>query len=235
MKKILFMLVAAVATVVMSNNAHAIIVLSTNVGGNANIGVNGSLVNPITIDNALKTISIDVDFLKAGVPFSLGFNATGAGTILFPDSAVYTVTLTTKNSITPFNTGLGFAMNGFDLTVSDPPGSPIVAIDSLPSSPNPTSNSFAAITAGNPLAGVGGFRFGGFNGGGGEIFNGQTATNTFSLAVVSTAAASNQNFALNFTANPEPATLLLGSLVMIPAGFIARRRRKAALEVVKAV
>ena len=235
MKKILFMLVAAVATVVMSNNAHAIIVLSTNVGGNANLGVNGSLVNPIVIDNVLRTITIDTAFLKSGVPFSLGFNATGDGTVVAPESAVYAVTLTTLNSITPFNTAAGFAMNGFDLSVGDPPGSPIVVIDSLPSSPNPTSDKFAAITAGNPLAGSGGFRFGGFNGGGGEIYNGQTATNTFSLAVVSTAGKSNQNFTLNFTANPEPATLLLGSLVMIPAGVIARRRRKAALEIVEAV
>lgn len=235
MRRLFGVLAAALVAVVTGPSASAVIVLSTNVGGNANLGVNGSLVNPIVINNAAGTISIDVDFLKAGASFSLGFNATGDGTILVPDSKVYTVTLTTKNSITPPNMSLGFAMNGFDLTVSDAPGSPIVVVDGLPSSPNPTSDKFAAIAAGNPLAGVGGFRFGGFNGGGGEIYFGETATNTFRLAVVSTAAGSNQNFTLNFVANPEPASLLLGGLAMVSGGFALRRRRKTVAESIEAV
>jgi hypothetical protein len=234
MKKLLFFFVATVATVLTSSDASAVLV-TRNVAGDTGLGTNGNLIGAgVVIDQGAGTIDIDVEFLKAGVPFSLGFNVAGNGTILAPDSRVYTVTLKTKNSISPANMSLGFAMNGFDLSVSDPFASPIVAVDGLPSSPNPTSDKLAVVVPGNPLSGAGGFRFGGLNGGGGEIYFGETSTQTFRLAAISTANGSNQNFTLNFTANPEPATLLLGSLAMIPAGVALRRRRKAQQDVVEA-
>lgn len=67
---------------------------------------------------------------------------------------------------------------------------------------------------------------------GGEIYNRQTAISSFGLSHFDSGAADTMDFTMTFVANPEPATLLLGTLAMIPAGLVIRRRRKAAAEVV---
>ena len=62
------------------------------------------------------------------------------------------------------------------------------------------------------------------------LFGQTAANNTFSFTMNwggSTGAAVG---ALNFVANPEPTTLLLGSLVLAPAAWVVRRRRKANAE-----
>jgi hypothetical protein len=74
---------------------------------------------------------------------------------------------------------------------------------------------------------TGGFRWGGLAGGGARLAPAAIANNTFVYRVnwASSAAGSST---LNFVANPEPTTLLLGSLVMAPAAWVIRRRRQAA-------
>ena len=216
MKTIVIFGLTAILSLVASQPAQAILI--TRVAANDALG-GAVTVNSVVISAALKTIAIDVDILKAGTLFSLGFNAATEGAI-FPEFSTYAVTVTMKNMITPFNTALGFAMNGFDVDVVDPGGNPILGIT------GPfASDKFAVVMPNIPS----GFRFGGLNGGGGEIYFGQTAISSFSLGAVSFAAA-NQNFGLTFVANPEPTTLLLGGLAMIPAAVAARRRRKLALE-----
>lgn len=81
-----------------------------------------------------------------------------------------------------------------------------------------------------------GYRFGGLNGGGHALSNGGTWTVKFTYELVNGGAnpAAPRFASLNFTANPEPTTLLLGSLAMIPAAVVARRRRKAASELIEA-
>ncbi len=206
----------AILSLIASQPAQAILI--TRVAANDALG-GAAVINSVVINQGLRTIAINMDILKANTLFSLGFNAATEGGI-FPENTSYAVTVTMNNLITPFNTALGFAMNGFDVDVVDPGGNPILGIN------GPfASDKFAVVMPNIPS----GFRFGGVNGGGGEIYNGQTAISSFSLGAVSFAAA-NQNFGLTFVANPEPTTLLLGGLAMIPAAVAARRRRKLALE-----
>ncbi len=79
-----------------------------------------------------------------------------------------------------------------------------------------------------------GFRFGGLNGGGiGASYNGgpiSTAAFTWSTSSAGLSAAS-----LQFTANPEPTTMLLGGLALIPGAVVIRRRRQQKLANTEAV
>lgn len=231
MKRFWSLAAAAVAVVVCSTAAQAALTLSA---GTHTFNSNGALFGGgVAVNNVARTISVDLDFLKAGGAIDIGFDVTSTDDTV--DTHNYLVTVTSRNSITPSNTSLGFAMNGFDVLVVDPAGGPLAG---LRNTPRPTSDKFAALpVVGNPLAGVGGYRFGGFLGGGGEIYNGQSAINTFTVRVAGDGAGLTPNgFSLRFTANPEPTTLILGSLVMAPAAFALRRRRKVqAQESVEAV
>ena len=89
--------------------------------------------------------------------------------------------------------------------------------------PKPTST-YNTVNLHTPTA----LLFGGANGGGGELYTGQTATFTFSIDVpdyngIFTAG----TFMLTMTANPEPASLALAGLAMVGGAFMAKRRRKA--------
>ncbi len=181
------------------------------------------------------TISFDLEVLKLHTPvnFNLTLGALAGG--LSGTSSItsnYLVTINVKNSLTPANGGQDY-LNGFDLVNS---GSPTgVSTASLDFDLAPTSNVFAVQYAGGANI-PSGYRFGGLNGGGGAIYNtgggpGGVAQVTFGYVLVGRNAGSAN---LSFTANPEPATLLLGSLALIPAGMVARRRRKAAQELAEA-
>lgn len=68
--------------------------------------------------------------------------------------------------------------------------------------------------------------FGGLNGGGGEFYNTQTGTFTFSLHIPSGVSGT---FGFSLTAMPEPTSLVLGSIGMVALGGIGYRRRKKQL------
>lgn len=74
----------------------------------------------------------------------------------------------------------------------------------------------------------GGFRFGGLNGGGiGATYNGRPAAiATFQW---NTSGAALTQASLTFTANPEPGTMVLAGMALLPLGVVSRRRRKAAI------
>lgn len=92
---------------------------------------------------------------------------------------------------------------------------------------NPTSTYNAAYGSG---LGATTLIFGGLQGGGGDLYFGQTATFTFTIDVPNSAVplfAPNQSFTLTMVPNPEPTTLLLSAIPLAAAGFWARRRRVA--------
>jgi hypothetical protein len=123
-------------------------------------------------------------------------------------------------------------MNGFD--VGTGPRSGGVLANALVYPTAPTSDVFfVEFNGGDNIPG--GFRFGGLSGGGATIGGpSQTATSSFTYKVfwgnsgVGTSS-------ITFVANPEPATLLLGSLVLAPAAWVVRRRRKAAAAGVESI
>jgi hypothetical protein len=224
MKRVLFLCVAAVAAVCVSSEANAVLVTrNTALDVNVGVGLNAT-INTVSVVGT--NILVDVNVLKAHVPFSLGFNIDYDTAGTDPQNTNYTVTVNMQNLVSPGNTGLGFAMNGYDYSITDGAGGPTQGFL------GPfTSTVFAP--GGNLGGGV--RRFGGILGGGGQINAGGVSNETFRLFTSANSSDPSSTFALNFTANPEPATLLLGSLAMIPAGVALRRRRKAQQDVVEAV
>lgn len=169
-------------------------------------------------------VEIDLDVKQLHLPVQLTFTYGARG-----DSPVitnYSVTLRVKNSVVDASQALDF--NGFDLVNT---GIFSGGLTSAGLNPNVaiTSNVFAAEYSGAYNI-TNGFRWGGLLGGGTRLAPGATATTSFVYAVTYLGNNGAGTSALNFTANPEPATLLLGSLVLAPAAWVVRRRRKAAAE-----
>ena len=183
------------------------------------------------VSSTATNIEMNLTVLKNHTPFAIIFtSAAGAG------SNLYTVKLNVTNAITGGGAS-GDYMNGFDITelAADTNG-----VTSGLQSDTPTSDYFALEMVNGAdtfnLPAPDSFRFGGINGGGAALYNGDpTVSVTFKYLVSKNGNASPGTSRLNFTANPEPATLLLGSLAMIPAGVALRRRRKAQQDVVEAV
>ena len=173
------------------------------------------------IGSGAVTIDLNVFQLHTPIRLTINYGARGAGQF----GADYAITLRVTNSITAIGPNLDF--NGFDLTNNAAVTGGVSSAGLFAGAPI-TSNAFGVEYSGG-LNIPNGFRWGGLLGGGPRLAPGATATNTFVYRVVwsSTSAGSS---ALNFTANPEPATFLLGSLVMAPAAWVIRRRRKAAAE-----
>ncbi len=177
------------------------------------------------------SVTIDLDVKQLHVPvvltFTIAAGGVDSGGVLRDTSSSftnYTLTLNVKNSI-PASAGIDqLNFKGFDLTTE------LIGqgAQQLLGSVKPTSNVFAVEYKGTRNI-SGGFRWGGLAGGGATLAAGSTAVNTvvWSISYDNQAATT---AGLNFTANPEPATLLLGSLVLAPAAWVVRRRRKAAAE-----
>ncbi|MBB3206305.1 hypothetical protein FHS27_002114 [Rhodopirellula rubra] len=196
------------SVVCWASPAQAILV--TYVPGNNVLGGNAS-VNSVSIDNTAKTIGIDLSFLQLHQPIQLGFNAQAELSTPPFVAETYTVTLTSTNLASHPMNGFDASVGGFAGTLAGSVNTPL------------TSNSFA-IEPQPPTTFV---RIGGLNGGGGQIVPGQTAISSFALSLANFGAAGNSsNFTIGLTANPEPATLLLGAMVTVPGVIAARRRRR---------
>ena len=168
-------------------------------------------------------ITINLNVFQMHMPIQLTFDY--AARAADPLSTDYTVILNVTNSIA--DVGQSLDLNGFDLTNNGTVGGGVGSAGLRGPAPI-TSNVFVVQYAG-ALNIPSGFRWGGLAGGGPRLAPGATASNTFKYRI-SWADATAGTSTLNFTANPEPATLLLGSLVMAPAAWVIRRRRKAAAE-----
>jgi hypothetical protein len=201
-----------ISSVASSNNAVATVT-----------SVSSATYNHVASGTGTGTATIDLEVFQLHVPIQLTINYDGRAAD--PDRTDYTITLRVKNSVSAALNGHN--MNGFDLTNGGADGVG-AASAGLRGNVSPTSNVFA-VEYFNATNIPGGFRWGGLKGGGGRLAIGATATNTF-VYRVSWASIDSGSSTLNFVANPEPATLLLGSLVLAPAAWVVRRRRKAAAE-----
>jgi hypothetical protein len=219
----IFILIPVLA---VQNSASAGLV--TNVVSSDNAVASVTSISSATYNHTASgvgtgSITIDLDVFQLHAPIQLTFDY--AARAADPVVTDYTVTLRVKNSIADASQSLDF--NGFDLTNN------VTVSGDVSSSgvhgPAPiTSDVFGVQYSGDrniPL----GFRWGGLNGGGTRLAPAATATNTFVYRVAWAGVGAGSS-TLNFVANPEPTTLLLGSLVMFPAAVVIRRRRKAAAE-----
>jgi hypothetical protein len=219
-------LLLAAAALLVGSSAEAGLVTSVSSSNAAVAQVTG--VSSAVFGGATGSFTVDLDVFQLHVPIQLTFNYAADPTLTRPATTDYTVTLRVKNSVTAVGQNLDF--NGFDLTNNATVGGDVASAGLRFPAPI-TSNVFGVQKpAGNNIPG--GFRWGGLLGGGPRLAPAAIATNTFVYRVtwgnVDGFAAGSS--ALNFTANPEPATLLLGSLVMAPAAWVIRRRRKAVAE-----
>ena len=221
-----FALVAGLLLACSALPANALVV-TRNAAADTGLGTAAVLngPTPVVINETLKTITIDVTVLQLGSPFKLGFSAVAPPAtptlvpgVFNPSVGSYRVTVRLVNGIV--RPGTGRPISGFDMAVGDDPsGSPFMGINLIPT---PTSDRFAVE---QPNIGNG-FRFGGINGGGGEIYSGESSMSSITLVGVNLdPAVASQNFTLSFVANPEPTTLLLGAMLAVPGGVYFRRRR----------
>jgi hypothetical protein len=198
-------------------------VTSSNASVAAVTGFSSATYNHVASGIGTGAVTIDLNVLQLHVPIQLTFDY--AGRAADPAITDYTITLRVTNSIV--NVGQSLDLNGFDLTNNGTVTGDVLSAGLRGAAPI-TSDVFGVQYAG-ALNIPSGFRWGGLNGGGTRLAPASTASNTFTYRVTwnGTAAGSST---VNFTANPEPATLLLGSLVLAPAAWVVRRRRKAAAE-----
>lgn len=205
-----------ITSVTSSNNAVAqVTAVSGATYTDGSIGVPGFFVG-----SGAVTIDLEVFQLHTPVQLTFNYGARGAGQI----AANYAVTLRVKNSVSAIGPDVDF--NGFDLTNNGTISGGVNASGLAAATPI-TSNVFGVEYFGG-LNISNGFRWGGLLGGGPRLAPGATATNNFGYVLTWAGSTVAGTSTLNFTANPEPATLLLGSLVMAPAAWVVRRRRKAA-------
>ncbi len=184
----------------------------------------GFTLDSSSFSNVAKTITLNMTANKIGLPFSnVRFDLAR---VIAPTSDTYTVTLNLTNAV-------GREIPGLDIDNGNQGGAGFSG--SLVSLVNPGAFTFEDINPGTYNL-ANGYRLGGLSGGGSTLANGAPPTTiTFTYLLTNGPGPTPSGFSsLNFTANPEPTTLLLGSLAMIPAAVVARRRRKAALELIEA-
>ncbi|MBL8816799.1 MAG: hypothetical protein JNL58_12265 [Planctomyces sp.] len=174
-----------------------------------------------TIGNG-KVLDMTVTLFQRNVPFDLVFTAPGGA----PANNSYTVNMTVVNQIVGGGNGY---INGFDLKNLIGPAFVTPGWSGLLTTVTPTSPDFALqmVNGPNQYNIPTGWRFGGINGGGNPIYNGESAFVSFvyQQKTSNDPLAGNGTTRLQFTANPEPGTLLLASLAGVPA-FVAMRRRR---------
>lgn len=201
-----------VTSVASSNNAIAQVT-----------GISGATYSHVASGVGTGSITVDLNVFQQHSPIQLSF--TYAARAADPLVTDYTVTLRTTNSI-PVNQG-GLNFNGFDVTNNASVSGDVLSAGLRGSVPI-TSDTFAVLYSGS-LNIPNGFRWGGLNGGGPTLALGGTAVNTFTYRVTWAGTAAGGS-TLNFVANPEPAALVLGSMLMAPAAWMARRRRQRMAE-----
>ena len=226
----LFKLVAVLAAACSVQTATAGLITNVVTSSNAAVVVTGvsgvSETAPVILfgssTGATGTITVSLDVMQLHVPTVLNFNFNPGGANFVTQ---YAVTLVTRNLDLFSNAG---RMNGFD--ISSGPRSGAIVSNGLAYPTAPVSDVFfVSFNGGDNIPS--GFRFGGLSGGGGTIGGPlETATSTFTYQVNFNGTTDGGTSGLNFVANPEPTTLLLGALVMAPAAWVIRRRRKAAAE-----
>jgi hypothetical protein len=216
--------IVGLLTIVGVGSANAGLITNVTSSNNAVAqvtGVTNSTYTPGLGPFGTGGVTIDLSVFRMHTPIQLTFAyaARPAGAVVTD----YNVVLRVTNLVSAATTGLNF--NGFDITNSGVLTPDVISSGVLGSTPI-TSNRFAVLYSGGTNI-PNGFRWGGLNGGGPRLAIGDTATNTFTLRTTwgGTGAGTST---LNFVANPEPATILLGSLAMVPAGIAAHRRRKNA-------
>ena len=174
-------------------------------------------------------VSLSLDVFAMGQPFVINFT-TSNGLVTTGPGAEYffTVSVTNKlgdNGVDPGDHGK--EMGALDIHIlGAAAGSGLATIPALfdsPANPFPTSSPSYAVNQNSPTF----LRFGGNAGGGGAIPYHTTGTFTFSIDIPQTTNFAG-GFTLQFTANPEPGSLALCSLLCAPALSLLRRRRKPA-------
>ena len=231
----IFSVIAALAlTGLMASTSSAVLITGLNAVASTAEGPVYTVNSINVVTNAqndasgasapVNTIVVDINIHQKHVPFNLVFDViedgSGPGGAPAPaNTTEYLLTVVLTNQLTGGSPGS--AINGFDIATSISGAN--LAISS-PTDPPAPASSFSIL---NPNLGPGQpFRFGGLNGGGsGQITAGQTATSTLPIAVTAFANTTG-TVSLEFTANPEPATIGLAALAMIPAGVVVYRRRR---------
>lgn len=192
--------------------------------------LNSSSTDPYTNNERTeKPISVDVTAWKLFQPFDVTFVMNDATFLGNDDEIVgraYRVTLTMRNDVDnnrpigPIQVDLVGAGAGAGIRFLDGP----VNVDNTSS--NPPGDAFIGSAPDTYFGYVSDTRlvFGGLNGGGVHIPNGGSQDFAFSIFAPHTSS----DFALRFTANPEPGTLALAGLALFPLGVAVRRRRRRA-------
>ncbi|GAB5442253.1 MAG: hypothetical protein Fues2KO_26020 [Fuerstiella sp.] len=165
---------------------------------------------------APNSIYIPITVFEKHTPFELLLELEESVAPVGSHTTSYMVTLDLTHAVPGSPAS---AINGFDIT-ADGAAAPI-----FHGLAGPLASTFT-IEEPQPLPG-GTFRFGGLNGGGtGQLLFGDTATSSFELVLTSIAASGPIIRPLVLVANPEPGSILLGSLALVPIGIAVRRRRK---------
>lgn len=219
--------------------SYATVITNFAVGEPISIGTtaNGSydsqaFSSPITLP---RTISLDVT-LESGyvnnTPFSYTFATSDTdGSATFDGASQYLVTVNmTNNRVHPISP-VTFTLS--DLSFRNDPAENPEVVGPVPFrfAPGIGSSNYNTVNFNGVLAGVRTLQFGGFNGGGGELYTGQTGTFTFAIDLpdmTSSFGLTSAEFTLSMVANPEPASLALAGFAMSSAGagYISRRRKK---------
>lgn len=230
MKMIKSVALAALAVAVITQTAQAAKVVGIAAGaGSGTVFSLGAATFATPTENNItpgpggpaNTIYLPITVFEKHTPFEILLTLDETGTPGPINSTSYTVTVDLTHAVPG---SPGNAINGFDVTAV---GATTPIVHALS---KPISSSFT-IEEPQPLPG-GTFRYGGLNGGGtGQLLFGDTATSTFDLVLTSFSSSGPIVRSLSFVANPEPGSILLGSLALLPIGIAVRRRRKQPTEV----
>lgn len=237
MAKSLVSALCVLGFMVASGSAFGSSILFTGTGTNtpaAPLGgvVTGDLVGGFGAYVGSGTTSQSAPLVAYSVPnptlghggFNLNFVNTGATGAVTHDFS-FTLTNSTSTGLeSPLNPGgVGRNIQNIEFELINPGGT--VGFTDFPVGGTPLGSFTNGIFyytngAGNQVA-----RFGGHAGGGAAIAQGGSATFNFSIDAAD-AGVGGDVFNLRVTANPEPGTMILGGLAMIPLGIAVRRRRQ---------
>lgn len=217
--------------------ASAVIVTGGTPGTGTGPGMNGLLSMPVVVTTgsentggptggddpdgfgpalAPNVITFELTALELGMPFTIEFDVSaGAGA----GDTEYLLDFGFKNGLAgPRH------LSGFDIQASSGTGGYSVTVpNEFPAGSRSISDSFWISPDNLPT----GIRFGGMSGSGGSLASDDVARNQTPILVsYSGLGPASGKISLTFTANPEPTTLALAGLCLIPAGIAVRRRRK---------